>query len=104
MCAAIISDVYRTEFLTLLERLERDTGRLYSLSLYVQGDRQPLVLKSFAERSAYRVAEMEPEYAALQGQYGSVAAIKDKIAQLCYSGLEILPVDGDRDSDGIAQR
>lgn len=86
-----VPDQYINYFSDVLDKLEQETGKLYSLSIQEIGCHHPMTLKSFDERSKYVVSDMKSKYKELEGEYSCVIDIKKRIINLLYGDLLVDP-------------
>jgi hypothetical protein len=77
-----IPDPYREKFMNLLELLEQETGKMYTLEVRIHGANHPLKFKPFNMRNKYIVSDMKAEFQDLEGEYRSGNEIESKIKEL----------------------
>ena len=88
-----IPDQYLKDLTDLLNKLENETGTLYSASIQEIGCHHPVTLNQFDKRSRYIISHMKSEYKELEGEYSSVIEIKKRISRLQYGNLLINDVE-----------
>lgn len=84
-----VPDEFKTKFMTLLEDLEKQTGKLYTLEVKELGFKSFVRFKPFDQRTGYSVYDMNPKYTELEGQYKTIQEIENRIKTLQAEALGV---------------